>query len=112
MAELLFKNFNSDDGLIIETDIDIIDGEPIKGTARIMILREGLPNDSEYTVTIERVVELEGEDGDEEEDYETIDSYSIALKNHEESIKEFETAIKTYIEYGGSKSSIENLRKQ
>ena len=112
MAELLFKNFNSDDGLIIETDIDIIDGEPIKGTARIMILREGLPNDSEYTVTIERVVELEDEDGDEEEDYETIDSYSISLKNHEESIKEFETAIKTYIEYGGSKSSIENLQKQ
>jgi len=112
MAELLFKNFNSDDGLIIETDIDIIDGEPIKGTARIMMLREGLPNDSEYTVTIERVVELEGEDGDEEEDYETIGSYLIALKNHEESIKEFETAIKTYIEYGGSKSSIENLRKQ
>ncbi len=106
MAELLFKNFNSSEDLIIDTDIDIIDGEPIKESARIMMLREGLLNDSEYTVTIERAVQFESEDGDVEEDNETITSYSISVKNHKESIEEFESAIKTYIEYGGSKRSI------
>ena len=106
MAELLFKNFNSSEDLIIDTDIDIIDGEPIKESARIMMLREGLLNDSEYTVTIERAVQFESEDGDIEEDNETITSYSISVKNHKESIEEFESAIKTYIEYGGSKRSI------
>ena len=106
MAELLFKNFNSSEDLIIDTDIDIIDGEPIKESARIMMLREGLLNDSEYTVTIERAVQFESEDGDVEEDNETITSYSISVKNHKESIEEFESAIKTYIEYGGSKRSM------
>ena len=88
-AQKLFEAFNSDGGLIIDTDVKKI---------TILMLRSGSRSDNHYTLSIEKTRD--------HETFETISSHFISLDDHEEAIDEFKMAIELYLLSGGSKSSL------
>ena len=92
MARRLFEAFNSDGGLIVDTDVK-------KKT--ILMLRSGSSVDKQYTLTIEKTKD--------HEDFEILSTHFISLDDHDEAIDEFKTAIELYLKFGGSKSSLDWL---
>jgi hypothetical protein len=90
IAKKLFKLFNSDGGLIIETDVK-------KST--ILMSRSGSSSDNEYILTIEKTKD--------HKDFEILKSYSISTLDIKESIDDFKLAIEAYLKNGGSKFSLE-----
>lgn len=89
-AQLLFDAFNSDGGLIIETEVRNI---------TIMMLRSGSSVDNDYTLTIEKT--------SDHMDFEVLSSYFISKDDHSDALIEFKRAIDFYLKRGGSISSLQ-----